>query len=264
MSKTALLVDNDFFFAEFLSEMLEKRGYDVVKATDGKDAICKLGESTVDILFLEIIMPKIDGKQLIKFIRIKMPEATFPIIAMSGYLVEQMDELNEIGADYYIAKGAMEKMGEHVGAFLEKIEETPHPDPDDKIFLEPGQVYPRQSTAQLMDILNYQQAITDCAGVGLIIVDNDARIIHANLSALKMVKKSLEDILNMAITGIFSSAEKGSIVSALKRVIQEEGLRKVTFSTTFDTKEIQITVSALNVCDKKSGWVIAMAETVGI
>ena len=264
MSKIAMLVDNDFFFAEFLSEILEKRGYEVVKATDGKDAIYKLAETSVDILFLEIILPKVDGKQLIKFVRDKMPDATFPIVVLSGYLVEQMDELDEMGADYYIAKGAMEKMGEHVGAFLEKIEETPHPDPEDKIFLEPGQVYPRQSTAQLMDILNYQQAITECAGVGLIIVDNDARIIHANLSALKIIKKPLEDVLNLAITGIFSPDEKETIVVALKRLIQEDGLRKVTFSTTLDSREIQTTVSALNVGYKKSGWVFAMAETVDI
>jgi len=262
MSKKALLVDNDFFFVEFLSDLLEKRGYEVVKATDGKDAICKLGEVPVDILFLEIIMPKIDGKQIIKFVRNKMPEATFPIIAVSGYLVEQMDELNEIGADYYIAKGTMEKMGDHVDVFLEKIEKAPHPDPDDMILLEPGQVYPRQSTVQLMDILNYQQAITDSAGVGLIVVDNDARIIHANLSALNMIKKSLEDVLNLTITGIFPSDEKETIINALKRLIQEEGLRKVSFFTKFDTKEIQTTVSTLNVRNRKSGWVIVMADTV--
>ena len=114
MSKKALVVDNDFFFTEFLSELLEKRGYQVIKAHDGKEAISILKEDTVDYLFLEIILPKIGGKQLIKFARRKFSEDCFPIIAVSGYLVEQMDELNEIGADYYIVKGHMENMGEHV------------------------------------------------------------------------------------------------------------------------------------------------------
>jgi CheY-like chemotaxis protein len=41
MSKSALVVDNDFFFVEFLTEFLEKRGYEVIKAYDGKEAITK-------------------------------------------------------------------------------------------------------------------------------------------------------------------------------------------------------------------------------
>lgn len=260
MSKKALVVDNDFFFVEFLSELLEKRGYDVIKATDGKDGISKLEEVPIDFLFLEIITPKIDGKQMIKFIRKKLPQATFPIIAVSGYLVEQMDELEEIGADYFIAKGTMEKMGGHVDNFLDKLEETPHPDPDDKVFLEAGQVYPRQSTAALMDLLNYQKAITESAGVGLIIVDADARIIHANPFTLKILGKSLEDVFNVPITSIFPVEEKEKIVQALKRVFQEEGLKDVSFSFSLGTRKIQNTVSALNVQNKKSGWVIALAE----
>ncbi len=261
MSKKALVIDNDFFFVEFLADLLEKRGYEVMKATDGKDGISQLKKGLVDYLFLEIIMPKIDGKQLIKFIHKKYPEAEFPIIAVSGYLVEQMDDLDEIGADYYIAKGAMEKMGEHVGDFLDKIEKNPYPDLDDKIFLEPGQVYPRQSTAELMDILSYQQAVTESAAIGLVVVDTDARIIRANPFALELLGKSFEDVLNIAITGIFPVDEKEKIVDALKRVVQEEKLKKVSFSSNINNKEIQTSVSALNVNDKKSGWVIAMVES---
>ena len=261
MSKKALVVDNDFFFVEFLSELLERKGYDVIKATDGKDGISKLEEGPIDFLFLEIITPKIDGKQIIKFIRKKLPQATFPIIAVSSCLVEQMDELKEIGADYFIAKGAMEKMGPHVYDFLDKLGKNPHPDPDDKVILEPGQVYPRQPTTALMDLLNYQKAITESAGVGLIIVDADARIIHANPFTLKILGKSLEDVFNVPITSLFPVEEKEKIVQALKRVFQEEELKDVSFSFSLGARKIQTTVSALNVQDKKSGWVIALTET---
>jgi len=41
MSKRALVVDNDFFFVEFLTELLEKRGYEVIKAYDGKEGVAK-------------------------------------------------------------------------------------------------------------------------------------------------------------------------------------------------------------------------------
>ncbi len=263
MTKKALVVDNDFFFLEFLSEVLEKRGYEVIKAQDGKDGISKLEQGPVDFLFLELIMPKIDGKQLIRFARKKYPEALFPIIVVSGYLVEQMDELDEIGADYYIAKGTMEKMGDHVDAFLDKIEKQPLPGSNADVFLEPGEVYPRQATAELMDLLNYQQAITESAGIGMFVVDTDAKIIHANISALEIISKSLEDVLNRAVTSILPANEKEKIVDALKRVIREEELRKVGFTVNVDSREIRTIVSALNVHDKKSGWVISMEDITG-
>jgi len=260
MTKRALVVDNDFFFLEFLSELLEKRGYEVIKAQDGKEGIAKLAEGPVDFLFLELIMPKIDGKQLIKFARKKFDKNLFSIIAVSGYLVEQMDDLDEIGADYYIAKGAMEKMGDHIDTFLDKIEKAPFPDPNANVFLEPGQVYPRHATAQLMDILKYQQAITESAGIGMLVVDTDAKIIQANKLILDMLNKSLEDVLNRSITGLLPKEEKEKIVDSLKRVVRDEGSKKIGLSIHIAAREIRTIVSALKLQDKKAGWVISMED----
>ncbi|MFH1351494.1 MAG: response regulator [Pseudomonadota bacterium] len=122
MTKKALVVDNDFFFVEFLTELLENRGYEVIKAYDGKDGILELHRGTVDLLFVDLIMPKIDGNKLIKFARWKFPDAPFPIIAVSGVIVEQLDEIDKIGADYYIAKGPIEKMADHVNKLMDGIE----------------------------------------------------------------------------------------------------------------------------------------------
>ncbi|MCX5882929.1 MAG: response regulator [Deltaproteobacteria bacterium] len=67
MSKKALVVDNDFFFVEFLTEILQKRGYEVFKAYDGKEGITRLNEKpVVDVLFVDLVMPKIDGRQMIQ------------------------------------------------------------------------------------------------------------------------------------------------------------------------------------------------------
>ena len=85
--KKALIVDNDSFFVEFLSELLEAREYLVLKAYDGKEGISRLEGETVDLLLVDMIMPKIDGKQLIKFVRTRFPNAGFPIIALSGVMI---------------------------------------------------------------------------------------------------------------------------------------------------------------------------------
>lgn len=264
MAKKALIVDNDFFFLEFFSELLEKRGYEVIKAKGGKEGISELEKGPVDFLFLEIIMPKIDGKQLIRFVRNKFPEGLFPIIVVSGYLVEQIDELDKIGADYYIAKGAMEKMVDHLGTFLDRVEEETFPGSNDNVFLEPGRVYPRRATAELMDILNYQRAITDCAAIGILVVDMDAKIIYANNSTLEIINRPLEDVLNRPITSLLSLEERELMVDALKRVIRDAQSGKIGINLNIDSKEIRTIVSALNVQDKKSGWIISMEDPADI
>jgi len=100
-NKKALVVDNDFFFMEFLAEVLEARDYEVIRAYDGKEGISKLDQEDVDLILVDMIMPKIDGGQLIRFIRSKYPDTGLPIIALS--IIEQMDGLSGIDADYFIA-----------------------------------------------------------------------------------------------------------------------------------------------------------------
>jgi len=78
MPKKALVVDNNYFFVEFFSELLEKRGYLVTKAYNGKEGISKLANGPVDIIFADLIMPKVDVRQFIQFIRMKYPENHFP------------------------------------------------------------------------------------------------------------------------------------------------------------------------------------------
>ncbi|RLC28928.1 MAG: hypothetical protein DRH37_08570 [Deltaproteobacteria bacterium] len=260
MAKKSLVVDNDFFFLEFLSDLLERRGYRVIKAQGGKEGISELEKGPVDFLFLEIIMPKIDGKQVIEFARKKFPERPFPIIVVSGYLVEQIDELDRIGADYYIAKGVMEKMTDHIDMFLDRVEADAFAGSDTNVFLEPGQVYPRRATAELLDILNYQKAITESAGIGILVVDTDARVIHANRTVLEIMDRPIEDVLNRPVTGLLPVPERENMVDVLKQVIRDSGTRRVALHFHVDSRRIRTTVSALNVHNKKSGWIVSMED----
>lgn len=261
MSKKALVVDNDFFFVEFLTELLEKRGYEVIKAYDGKEGIAKIEEGAVDLLFVDMVMPKIDGEQLIKFTRMKFPDAHFPIIAVSGTIIERLDALNEIGADYYIAKGPTEEMADHVNKFMDKIEKQPFPAPSSEDLLEAGKLYPRQATVELMETVNFQRAINESIGIGIIVVDRDARIINANTLALTIINKSLEELLNCPITAIVPKVERAKLIDALKGVIQSEEVKKITIYITIHSQEIRTILTPLKIDDKIAGWIVAMGDT---
>jgi len=223
ISKTVLVVDNDSLFVEFLTDLLEAREYRVIKAYDGKEGISKLEQERVDLLFVDMIMPKIDGKQLIKFVHTRFPHAGFPIIALSGVMIEQLDRLEGIGADYFIAKGPMEKMAKHIETLLDKIEVEPMPSASDETIFQAGNLIPRQITDELIQTVNFHRAIIESAGVGIMVLDRDTRIIIA-----KLLKQELG---------------------------------KAVFSVFINSQQVRIIVSLLKIDGEIAGWIITMEDT---
>lgn len=261
MPKKALVVDNDFFFVEFLAESLEQRGYEVIKAYDGKEGIAKLEDGAVDILFVDLIMPKISGEKFIEFARMKFPDVHFPIIVVSGIVVERLDQISEIGADYFIAKGPMERMADQLNELFNQVEKQPSAAPAAKDILVAKNLRPRKTTLELTEAVSFQQAITECIGLGIIVVDKDAGIIIANSMALDIINKSTEEVLNQPIVTIFPDQERPKLIGALKEILRNPELRNTAFSVTLRSQTIRVIVSLLKVDGEIGGWIIAMEDT---
>ncbi len=151
MEKKVLVVDSDYFFVEFLSELLTNRGYEVLKAYNGKEGIALLENDSVDIIFADLILPKVDGPQFFKFIRHKYNGNPIPIIALSGTMIEQLGSLHEIGADYFIAKGPIDLLTIKLNEFMAEIETQPFSPPVDKKVLATGNVYPRRDAMEISE-----------------------------------------------------------------------------------------------------------------
>jgi len=257
----ALVVDNDFFFVEFLGELLEKRGYSVTKAYDGKEGLIKLEDGPFDILFSDLIMPKVDGIQFMKIARGKFPDIAIRIIAVSGSVVEQMDDLRDAEIDWFIAKGPLDQMEDQINELLDQMEKGAVSLKDGTKFLEPGILYPRQMTAELIDTVNFQKAIIESIGLGIVVVDRDARVMNATSQALEILKASPGDILNKHITSLFPQEERPYLVDALKSVARNTGIKKVRLNVFLNSKGVCLTVSILRLGEHISGWIVAMEET---
>jgi len=259
MQKTALVVDNDFFFVEFLGELLEKKGYKVIKAYDGKEGISKIETENIDLMFADIIMPKINGPELIKFVRMKYKDNCFPIIAVSGIIIEHLGALDKIGADYYIAKGPIEKMATMFNDFMNTIENNSAlPDVISSI-IESGSVFPRRESVDLIDSLHFQKSVIECIGIGVLILDSDTRIMEANQLVAKILNKSYPELLNRSIISIFPD-EKQKLINALKEIAHNKEIDKTELIVTADFNKIRVIVSQLIVEDNKVGWILALED----
>jgi len=259
MSKKALIVDNNYFFVQFLSELLEKRGYRVLMACDGKEGIAKLEHGPVDIVFADLIMPKVDVRQFIEFIRMKYQENHFPIVALSGTVIEQLSEIDEIGADYYIPKGPIDKLTPLLNEFMAEMETKPFFPPMDKKVLATGNVFPRRDAMELIDSLLFHQAVIESTGVGIIIVDNDTRIINANRMACEIIGKSSADVVNCPVSDIFNNGDRIKIADGLKQAIQQTEASNASFCSTFHSQVFGTIISPIRLQGTNVGWVVSLA-----
>jgi CheY-like chemotaxis protein len=258
MSRKALVVDSDFFFVEFLSGLLEKRGYQVIRAYDGKQGIACLDDGPYDILFADLVMPKVDGRQFFQVVRRKYNGSRFPLVALSGTLVEQMDDLEEIGADYFIAKGPIDKLAVQLNDFIAGLESRPGPPPSEKKILQTGGVFPRRDAIELLGSLEFYQAAVNCLGVGVLILDKDTRIINANAAALAIVDQSLPDLLNRPIWDAFPPNRSGELIGALKATARRCRSGHSAFFVGLKGRMLRAVVSPLCLDELPSGWVVAL------
>jgi CheY-like chemotaxis protein len=78
-----LLVDDEIDFAESMSFWFKSEGYSVSTASSGEEALRMIKNSPPDIVFLDIIMPNMDGYTVLKLVR--EFNRTIPVIMMSAY-----------------------------------------------------------------------------------------------------------------------------------------------------------------------------------
>ena len=258
--KKVLVVDSDYFFVEFLTELLTKRGYAVLKAYNGKEGIARLEDNDVDILFADLILPKLDGRQFFKFVRSKYVGHEFPMIALSGSMIEQIGALDEIGADYFIAKGPIDQLTIKLNEFMAEIESRPFSPPIDKKVVATGNVFPRRDAMELLNSLQFLQAVIDSAASGIIVVDDDTRIINANPTALDIIGKRSVEVLNCPVADLFVNGERSELVEGLKLVKRQTDIQQYTFYATFNARVIATLISSINLKSESVGWVVVLQQ----
>ena len=102
VDQTILLADDDEMIVDALRYQLEREGYKVLPAYDGEEALQIAHSSKVDLILLDVMMPKIQGWEVCRAIR---RESMVPILMLTAH-GEEMDRVLglELGADDYIVK----------------------------------------------------------------------------------------------------------------------------------------------------------------
>ena len=99
---TILLVDDEESIQKLLTYPLEREGYRVVQARDGEEALSQFAAQEVDLVVLDVMLPKVDGLEVCRRLR---TSSSVPIIMLTARDDEVDKVLGlELGADDYITK----------------------------------------------------------------------------------------------------------------------------------------------------------------
>jgi CheY-like chemotaxis protein len=104
MSKVLIAEDNPVN-RELLREVLEARGYEVIEACDGQQALQQIEKSQPDILLLDLGMPVMDGYATIRHIRENPAIAKLSVLAVTAYAMQSdREKVMESGFNGYLSK----------------------------------------------------------------------------------------------------------------------------------------------------------------
>lgn len=104
-NKNILIIEDDKFLSKMLARMLESHNYEVVQAGSGKEGLVKASGGNVNLILLDIMLPDIDGFDLLETIKGDDKVKKIPVIIMSNLgQPEDMQQGRALGAVDYLVK----------------------------------------------------------------------------------------------------------------------------------------------------------------
>jgi len=255
--KKILVVDNDRITLQLISRFLKNKGYDVVTAESGIRALDILRSYEPDAIFIDLVMPNIDGKQLCKIIRCRKEFDNIYIIILSAISAEEWVDICHMGADACIAKGPFNEMSRHIIAALDNPEVISERCSTGEV-LGINDVYPRNITKELLLVKRHFEIILDKMSEGIIEINSDGRIIFANAAILSMINIPVEILIGSLFVDIFSGDEHARVSELMKKMDQKG--KKITDESPLRINDYYITLEILSLDEDDSNSLIILRD----
>ena len=119
-SKKILVVDDNEDSRDLVVKVLKNRGYQMVEAVDGEDALEKAESENPDIILLDISIPKLDGYEVTRRLKSREKFRNIPIIALTAHAMKgDKEKALQAGYDGYISKPiSIHELPEQIKSYL--------------------------------------------------------------------------------------------------------------------------------------------------
>jgi len=103
--KKILIIEDDKFLRELISKKLVNEGFAIVSAVDGAEALKKVKEEKLDLILLDLILPGVDGFEVLARIKSDPSVSSIPVVILSNLgQEEEIEKGLKLGAVSYLVK----------------------------------------------------------------------------------------------------------------------------------------------------------------
>lgn len=105
MPKIILIVEDDKFLRELMAQKLVREGYEILESVDGEDGLKKVKNDKPDLVLLDLILPSMDGFEVLSRIKEEVADGAPPVIILSNLgQKEDVEKGLKLGAVDYLIK----------------------------------------------------------------------------------------------------------------------------------------------------------------
>lgn len=121
LTKQILLVEDDRFLRRACAAGLRQRGWTVLAAVDGEEALRMVQSERIDLVLLDMLMPKLHGLDVMRALKAEERTQSIPVLVLSNSSRERdVQEIMKLGAVGYLVKAnlSLQELGNRVAELL--------------------------------------------------------------------------------------------------------------------------------------------------
>jgi len=234
-----LIVDNNAFYRQVLGDFFIGEGYEVSVAADGVQALELLETDKIDLVLLDLIMPRIDGARLCRFLKSDPLYKSIPVVILSGILVDEIEGIETIKADAYVAKMPMEKLQQTLREVIDSIWRTGAPPPMSGF----EGMNRREVVVEFLEERRVRETILNALAEGIVELTQDQRILRSNRTFEELVGRKPEELLSRPL--VESLPESADALGVLFRDASKQGAGAASVFVTRGDRTLRLRLQSL-------------------
>ncbi len=245
--KKILIIDNDKLLVGFVSDFLLEKGYEVITAYDGIEALEQVRDNAPDCIVLDIVLPKVDGSRVCMFLRQDPKTREIPIIAFSGLGPKDIAAIPELSADAYVAKGPLGIVTNNLYLAIKALEERKRGAGLEKSTFGYEGFRPRQLVSEILAEKGRYVFLLRNMDEGIVETDAEGITIFVNPAAAKILGVAERTLIGKPLSGIFPSDQREAIQKMITSLSSMKKPAEKTHQLLLRGKIVTLSLKALTI-----------------